>query len=557
MKKILNFTLLLIAICCIFAFSAYAEEMNPAYNEEYVKTMTQNMTSVLLEDGTSVNLYDEQGYTLCYYWDNAASESRKLLSVRTKDLTFNFNGTRLSSIYYGEEHLAGTAMAGKIVVINLRGIKNGSGQDITDFNGDNMFKESSPLQHIFMPDTIVYLTNYAFGHRDGSLSHLRGCYFSENSQLQEIKSNTFMNARQLRGFYIPKGVTYVGSNGFQGCHNAFFVNDPYDFLTKPSVYYFPEGFYKAVDEAFDSLKYNFNNVLVFTADNIEITNPFAFELVACDSNGTKPVIVFKGNVSTINVNNWNVNAIYFCNENDADATSAGASGNKTMYFCKADGNTNHLAEKVVDEEARCEVDAGKVTYCFCGAQMSKTPIEGTALSHDYDYVNGKATLLAVIYNDLSMNGTKTVKCGLCGVDNDTIKADKVFDYKGYSKNKKGSMCVTYFIDSDALDEYEQMNGALEFGFVAAANNNTPIDENGEANTNVIQNDLTGKRYTGFDFILSADDWTADNVKDVKITLNMYVMVDGVAQYITGNGYSLAAEAFKYSEIPDREPTTKE
>jgi hypothetical protein len=81
-----------------------------------------------------------------------------------------------------------------------------------------------------------------------------------------------MNARQLRGFYIPKGVKFVGDNGFQGCHNAFFVNDPYDFLTKPDVYYFPSGFYKADGEAFDSLKYNLNKVLVFSADNIEITN---------------------------------------------------------------------------------------------------------------------------------------------------------------------------------------------------------------------------------------------------------------------------------------------
>ena len=129
-RKLLLVALLVMAISCMLVFSASAEEMNPDYNKQYVKTMTQNMTSVELEDGTSVNLYDEQGYTLCYYWDDVSSASRKLLSVRTKDLTFNFSKTSLSSIYYGEEHLAGTAKAGRIVVLNLRGVKNGSNQDI-------------------------------------------------------------------------------------------------------------------------------------------------------------------------------------------------------------------------------------------------------------------------------------------------------------------------------------------------------------------------------------------------------------------------------------------
>ena len=450
-KKIFLMLFIISMLACLFAFSVSADEMNPEYNEQYVKVMTQNMTTVELEDGTSVNLYDEQGYTLCYYWDDVASTSRKLMSVRTKDLTFNFNGTKLSSIYYGDEQLAGTAHKGKIVVINLRGVKNSSGQDITDFNGDNMFKENSPLQYIFMPDTIEYLTGYAFGFRDRSLSHLRGCYFSENSKLKEIKFSTFMNCQQLRGFYMPKGVTQIGSNGFQGCFNAFFVNDSYDFLTKPDVYYFPEGLYKTEGETFDSLKYNLNKVLVFSADNIEINNAWAFELVACDTNGTKPTIVFKGNVSSINIGYLNVGAIYFCYENDLDATSAGVSGSKTMHFCNAEGNTTHLAEKTVDVPAKCEIDAGKVTYCFCGHEISKVPVEGTALEHNLDYLNGGATLVSVTYADLSKNGTKVVKCSLCQADKE-LSADKVFDYKGYSKNGKGGFCMGYIIDQAALKD---------------------------------------------------------------------------------------------------------
>ncbi|MBO4983461.1 MAG: leucine-rich repeat protein [Clostridia bacterium] len=534
-NKLLIFALLLIAMSCMLAIGISADDINPDYNEQYVKTMTQGMLSVELEDGTSVDLYDAQGYTLCYYWDDVSSATRQLLSVRTKDLTFNFNGTRLSSIYYGDEQLAGTAKAGKIVVLNIRGIKNGSGQDITDFNGDNMFKESSPLQHIFMPDTIVNLCNYAFGHRDGSLSHLRGCYFSENSQLQQINSNTFMNARQLRGFYIPNGVKFVGTNGFQGCYNAFFVNDPYDFLTKPDVYYFPSGFYKADGEAFDSLKYNLNKVLVFSADNIEITNPFAFEVVACDSKGTKPAIVFKGDVSSVSVNNWNVSGIYFANENDIDATTAGASGNKPMYFCNAEGNTSHLAEKIVDVEAKCEVDAGRATYCFCGYEMSKEAIEGTALSHNYDYINNdKAILVSMVYANFSQKGEKTVTCANCK-ENGILEAPALFTCIGYSAPVTGSAAISlgFTVNNEAIADYKKATGVdVKYGvFVASLEKlqDGDIFVNGVANENAICAEIKATEFSAFDIKVTG---FADNQKDAMLALGAYVAVikDGATEY---------------------------
>ena len=465
MRKILIFAFILTALLCSLAIGVSAEDMNPEYNDEYVRAMTQGMTSVELEDGSFVDLYDAQGYTLCYYWNDVSAEDRVLMSVRTQDLTFKFNGTRLSSVYYGEEYLAGNAHTGKIVVLNLRGVKNGSGADITDFNGDNLFKENSPLQHIFMPDSIEHLTNYAFGHRDGSLSHLRGCYFSENSKLQEIKGQTFMNARQLRGFYIPEGVTYVGANGFQGCHNAFFVNDPYDFLTKPDVYYFPEGFYKAVEEAFDSLKYNLNKVLVFTADNIEITNPFAFEAVAC-GDGTKPVIVFKGDVSAISVGYWNVSAIYFANENDIDAVTAGANGNKTMFFCHAKDNLQHLAEKTMETEATCTLPKMVADFCFCGQYIPGTETtEGAPLGH------GNVTILDYVYENYMAKGVCYSTCDRC---DDVISGeiDALFVSKGVSAKTFGAdigLVQGYEINREAIDAYKAYADNFSFGVLAYAN----------------------------------------------------------------------------------------
>ena len=223
------------------------------------------------------------------------------------------------------------------------------------------------------------------------------------------------------------------------------------------------------------------------------------------------------------------------------------SGGKTAVFCNAEGNTTHLAEKTVDVPAQCEIDAGKVTYCFCGHEISKVPVEGTALEHNLDYLNGGATLVSVTYADLSKNGTKVVKCSLCQADKE-LSADKVFDYKGYSKNGKGGFCMGYIIDQAALKDYESKNGEVNYGFVASANNNTPLYENGNQKDNVVKAELTGSDYTAVDFILTADDWTTESVAAAKISINLYVITATAVKYVTQNGYSDTAEAYTYSEI---------
>ena len=575
-KKLLLVALLVMAISCMLVFSASAEEMNPDYNKQYVKTMTQNMTSVELEDGTSVNLYDEQGYTLCYYWDDVSSANRKLLSVRTKDLTFNFSKTSLSSIYYGEEHLAGTAKAGRIVVLNLRGVKNGSNQDITNFSSDNMFKEDSPLQHIFMPDTIEELIGYAFGHRDGSLSHLRGCYFSENSKLKCIKSNTFMNARQLKGFYIPDGVTYVGTNGFQGCHNAFFVNDPYDFLTKPDVYYFPKLFYKAEGEAFDSLKYNLNYVLVFSADNIEITNAFAFEVVACDSKGTKPVIVFKGDVAAFSVGRnsgedyCNAEMVIFANSNDKtvdDFTFVGKVTSK-LVFCNAEGNTTHLVEAkaTTSVAATCETNRFDTTFCFCGAKIDDNKeIADTKLGHDY------TVLSSISYADYAKEGTKVHSCSRdnCVSTSESAVAAIIANFSGYSvptNPQKAGITFRYEINRTALEEYNSINEDLKFGVVgvveAFANGNKPLTNDCQINSavtgNVIFADISESNTKVVDFVLlgSAEQWESKqvingvetNLKDLAIIMAGYIYDGAGVHYIQSKGTMQELESVSYSQV---------
>jgi hypothetical protein len=259
-------------------------------------------------------------------------------------------------------------------------------------------------------------------------------------------------------------------------------------------------------------------------------------------------IVFLADMTSVATQYWGkASQIIFTHPNDKTAADVNYSGNKTAVFCNAEGNTTHLAEKTVDVPAQCEIDAGKVTYCFCGYEISKVAQEGTALEHNLDYLNGGATLVSVTYADLSKNGTKVVKCSLCQADKE-LSADKVFDYKGYSKNEKGGFCMGYLVNQEALKDYEAKNGKVNYGFVASANNDVPLNADGTAKDNVVKADLSSSSYTSVDFILTAGNWEAENVASAKITLNMYVIVNNAVKYITLAGYSDTAEAYKYSDI---------
>ncbi len=434
--------------------------------------------------------------------------------------------------------------------------------------------DGKTLKWITFPSTITSLSNAIFQNA----SALEECTlkFTEDNPMRVFPSYMFFGCKNLKAFSMPdcftslydvahfSGCTSLGavhlsesletwSSGgggsrnatFDDCNNMYFVNETftYDAIPeKPTVYYFPKNLTTISNNSVCRECKNLNDVLVFGESLTTMPNEYFFQ------NGPANKIVFLGDMTTVSTKYWGKTThIYFANKNDIDLNCVSFSGGKTAVFCNAEGNTTHLAEKTVDVPAKCEVDAAKVTYCFCGHEISKVPVEGTALEHNLDYLNGGATLVSVTYADLSKNGTKVVKCSLCQADKE-LSADKVFDYKGYSKNGKGGFCMGYIIDQAALKDYESKNGEVNYGFVASANNNMPLYENGNQKDNVVKAELTGSTYNAVDFILTSEDWTSENVANAEITLNMYVIANGVVNYVTQNGYSDTAEAYKYSDI---------
>ena len=432
-------------------------------------------------------------------------------------------------------------------------------------------KEGTTLKWVTFPDTITSLSNAIFQSATG----LEECTFkfSENNPMRVFPSYMFFGCKNLKAFSMPDCFTSLydvahfsgctslsavhlsnslevwssGGGGsrnatFDDCVNMYFVNEAFTYDNipqKPEIYYFPANLRSITNNSVCRECKNLNNVLVFGTKLTEMPNQYFFQ------NGPANKIVFLGDMTTVSTQYWGkTTQILFANPADKSLDDVVYSGGKTTVFCNAEGNTTHLAERVVDVEAKCEVDAGKVTYCFCGYEISRETVEGTALSHDYDYLNNeKAELISFVYTNYSKNGIKVVKCALCE-QNGELEAMPLFDCVGYSTyDISNGLTLGFKVNKEAMELFTSSTGkTVKFGVFAVSEiklgDNDIFDENGNVADGVINADLTGYQFASFDVKVVG---FSDNDKDKGLALGAYVKVtDG--------------ESTEYSYMQAYEPT---
>ena len=129
-------------------------------------------------------------------------------------------------------------------------------------------------------------------------------------------------------------------------------------------------------------------------------------------------------------------------------------------------------------------------------------------------------------------------CSRCSEKNKGEVFAPMFKFLGYSSNGE-NMCAGYMISIPSINKYNAVNTSapLNYGFVAAANNNTPIDENGAFAEKTVSVDLSNETYVAFDFILKGD-FTSTASASAKISMNLYTITkdaDGanVISYVYG------------------------
>ena len=418
---------------------------------------------------------------------------------------------------------------------------------------------ASNIKRISFPDTITGFGSYllqdcssleecVFEHdENGALKTLTPGFFANCSNLKAISlpdcittlgvnanydGGYFMNCTNLGAIHLPKNLEIMygrtdGDSVFGNLTNAYFVNESFTYdniPSKPDIYYFPSTLTTMTGTPFRYCK-NLNSILVFGNNLTSVTRGWEFESVE-SGNGAKPTVVFLGDMTSVNVNGWNVNAVYFANANDISSSTAGVSGSATIYYCNSEGNTHHLTEKTVDIPAECEINAFKSSYCFCGKE-EKTEIANTALSHDYDYLNGEATLVSFSYTNYLENGKKAVECANCG-KNGEFDTPALFKCLGYSapENGRDGIAISYVVDNEAIKEYVNATGkTLKYGVFAALKDNLGsnliFDGNGKVADNTVVAEISNSQYVAFDLVLTG---FSDSNKDTMLAIGAYAEV---------------------------------
>ncbi len=388
--------------------------------------------------------------------------------------------------------------------------------------------------------------------------------------------------------------------------NGNFYGDSFKMPTKPPVYYMPStlttlighvrvefggtgGGGSSAGSYFQNCT-SINDVIVFGEgfNYIGAQNIFS----GMGTQDSPKTVVFLGDIKgAVTLQNAKYVSLVFANDNDKTPSDLGfvyvasntSNDESYMYFCSEGTKYNyhtskseikdataikeyieglekineakHVAkpELTVETDPDCVTNTLITTYCFCGAEMGTSEVEGTKLGHNHDLEKG-AILVGIAYADFAKAGNKIVKCERCEVTDNTQAVVAIFSVAKFSlKDDNSAICVSYTINNEAYNAFLEANegASLEFGLVAAASKTEEIvDPLNGAN---ISHDLTKGGYSAVDLKLTGD-WATQNGVFISMALYTSYKTDAEAEatvsYVTKDGSSTACEAITYQALYD-------
>ena len=555
-KKLFLFACLIIATCAIFAISASAA------------TPDNSKETFTLTTGQVVALYDTDGDALCWYYD----ESGALTYIKSTALWYEVVSNKLYSVWT-QPNKTGLCLqtcdntsVNRIVVADFRHL------NITTISNDNLFKNSTVVEYVRLPDTLTEIKGFFFY----GASNLQRVYIPKTTKnLTFIGPEAFNRCTKLYALYLPEGLTTTNelfpnstqarTTPFQGCHSLYFVSDP-DITTKEDVYYFPSSLTTMYGEVFDTCQ-NLNNVLVFGENVTILDNAWTFENVQNGSGG-KPTVVFLGNVDKINTGSWGVSKVIFANSADKSSSDFSSySNSKTTVFCASETDlSKHLASPKHSsiEAATCYSNQKGVVRCFCNIKISEGEVANTMLTtHDYvdDFdcttanycknfgenkcnkflvADAEAHIEAhdvIFANGFTSAGVHNTYCSnaTCKVLDEVENLSAMFVHEGYSykDGELGGIDTKFQINKYAMKLYELYEGALHFGIMIAnsahfANVDVFIEDGKLTSTNTkgensgVIVEMTSREYDYFNCHIDGFDFTDSRYTDLGLIIAGYV-----------------------------------
>lgn len=199
--------------------------------------------------------------------------------------------------------------------------------------------------------------------------------------------------------------------------------------------------------------------------------------------------------------------------------------------------TKHVHNKDLDstQEATCLLPAGKFTFCFCGAIMTKEIVEGSeALGHsdlnaivEYYYKNNN-------YFEASYKKYICTREG-CGevIDSQEGGIPALFKAMGMTVPDYGisALCHAIKIETDAVKEYNAYLGEgneIKYGVLAGVvvDGNKPVGADGKSNCDAI---VMGFESTNFSIVQLK--LTGLEKANKQLYCGAYAVVDGTVSYL--------------------------
>lgn len=467
-------------------------------------------------------------------------------------------------------------------------IANGESYTKVTFNNCGTFKGCPKLVALSIPEGTTEMINRFVA---------QGC--------------TSLTAFYMPNSIVSLGTNGGGQGPFCGATNMYFVSEPFTVSqclvngeidlsklilpAKPTVYFMPTSLttthghvftnqYSKDGTMFQNCK-ALNDVIVFGENYVDFNARNAFQGVGtADSPKT---VVFLGDMTQfVTFKNAQYISFVFANANDKSPEDLGiinieSDQNNTdsfMYFCADSSRYSYrigkndidsdisvniatiMATKSSDAKhvsdpnkadisrpATCIANAFGLNVCFCGAEMGESEIIGTVLGHSHTID------LGIVYLNYMDNSYYSYECSRCGdIKQGEIALGALFVDYGYSVteapiNGTYSMSQFYGVNKNVIEQYREINGEFEFGFVVAANSN-PFEslENGTLAADKVF--VTGEKLFAYDYVSVSIGGITGETMDKAITFCLFVNDGGKISYVDG-GETVDSVAMKsYNDI---------
>ena len=490
MKKRLFLTFVMVFVFALML--AFAVSAGTVHNENTV----DYSATVTLDDGTKLELFDNEGNALIWYISGTQDGKNLYSSVRADDdekvkwTAESWDEVQTWSIANVDKN--------KVVVINLM--------------DDDVIRNTGNEKYLGKPvDKFKFLFS--------GMKNLEYCYLRLDTK--NISRESFKNCSKLKYINLENLTEYSYSAQWEQFANctSLFAGQVLD-LTKTKVYKF-ENYSTFASVPFKGVK--FPETMKEIGSGTTFANCTNLEFISIGNKAILPSNTFDGCTS--------LKAIYYVGTLDqlnASTIPAAFTDATSISYANYKALSDKSGKYIVYDYSRCIAFNGGIhgeTTATNNCVGTCNVCGDTVVKHAEE----KNLSVSIAYAKYDADGTKTTTCqnagcGYCKEED----AAALFICSGYStpiKDRDG-LAIGFIVNNEAIKEYKSVTGKnLTYGVFAVAQEklgeNDVFDSNGTAGEYVVNAEITGYEFASFELRIVG--FTADT-KDVKLAMGAYVKV---------------------------------